>query len=827
MELNLDAVAAELFGKLRTRFPDVSLGDENSAITNKPKQARFFDFGYKANGVELGRVTIQIKNDSEDDTEKQGFYVIFSPRMLTGQNKVVLDNWYTFLRSLRQFARRNGFDNFDTREIDKDNLEKRDYSYLAKNTGEIKMAESKLYGTNRTSWQDIGNAKIVIKHSQPINIDLPQGRSLNIESIYIENVEGERFKFAGSLGAARAMARHVSEGGNTFDEIGKHIYRLSEELGKLRHFKNYVQRHAPISEAFNDLTTRVLDRIENIKNELHNIKTQSGYTDFKTNYQPPQAKEIPSELVNDWVDKLTLRTFNEELKDVFPFLYNLVEGPIETLDFSDIANEQQDVDNADLVKTEAPEFDEYTKNLENINPEFARNPFEETVRKLISKGATPVTEFVHNGETLILADVMHEAGLRFEDFFTLSEEQKKGLYYYVNKRKKAGTSRSKNHPKAPSEQDWKNAAKTAKSEELDEGLGDTKTDILDTYKGYKFAVETQTEDDRYVKFYSAIGPDGKEHSLPKGTTVEQFKKFVDSKQGVAEGSGKNVVKSVKVGNFRHDLVDTGMGWQVRIYNGDELYDTGMSKNSEQKGLAALEDAVAYTEKQTRTKRQGVSEYGTHPSQRVDPRTGKKYVPPKSPLGKGVAEGSQPPVCKHCGKRQGEHQRGKCPKGTKTAVGYTDYGPTKFEPKEPKQQGVAEGKERCPQCGMTNCTCAPGKCKCKPIAGWIPNKGFKKDIDEEDNVTAKKKDKPLPDTGNPMEDVKQFVESFFDYTTRKFPKGPTGVMIAVNEKFGDQAVQLAKEHMMNLIQGKEKVEIQAENSELANVLKLAGLAKINQ
>jgi hypothetical protein len=40
--------------------------------------------------------------------------------------------------------------------------------------------------------------------------------------------------------------------------------------------------------------------------------------------------------------------------------------------------------------------------------------------------------------------------------------------------------------------------------------------------------------------------------------------------------------------------------------------------------------------------QGVAEegYGTHPSQRVDPRTGKRYVPPKSPLGKGVAEGSE-------------------------------------------------------------------------------------------------------------------------------------------------------------------------------------------
>lgn len=44
----------------------------------------------------------------------------------------------------------------------------------------------------------------------------------------------------------------------------------------------------------------------------------------------------------------------------------------------------------------------------------------------------------------------------------------------------------------------------------------------------------------------------------------------------------------------------------------------------------------------KVREQGVAEegYGTHPSQRVDPRTGKKYVPPKSPLGKGVAEGKE-------------------------------------------------------------------------------------------------------------------------------------------------------------------------------------------
>lgn len=50
-------------------------------------------------------------------------------------------------------------------------------------------------------------------------------------------------------------------------------------------------------------------------------------------------------------------------------------------------------------------------------------------------------------------------------------EKSKGLYYNVNKRKKAGTSRKKGHPDAPTEKDWKNAAKTAK-ESTNEGLAE-------------------------------------------------------------------------------------------------------------------------------------------------------------------------------------------------------------------------------------------------------------------------------------------------------------------------------------------------------------------
>jgi hypothetical protein len=41
---------------------------------------------------------------------------------------------------------------------------------------------------------------------------------------------------------------------------------------------------------------------------------------------------------------------------------------------------------------------------------------------------------------------------------------------------------------------------------------------------------------------------------------------------------------------------------------------------------------------------------------------------------------------------------------------------------------SQGK-RCRQCGMINCKCPGDSCKCKPIAGWVPGKGFKKARDE--------------------------------------------------------------------------------------------------
>jgi hypothetical protein len=49
------------------------------------------------------------------------------------------------------------------------------------------------------------------------------------------------------------------------------------------------------------------------------------------------------------------------------------------------------------------------------------------------------------------------------------------------------------------------------------------------------------------------------------------------------------------------------------------------------------------------------------------------------------------------------------------------------------ESVNEDGKRCMQCGMINCACPGDSCKCKPIKGWVPGKGFAKAMDEAANA----------------------------------------------------------------------------------------------
>jgi len=324
MDKNLSPIADELFGKIRTQFPKIQLGDANSKVTDRPEDARFFEFDFVKRGVNLGSISVNI---SEDD----GMIVMYSNEITDGQPDGVARQWYNFLRELREFAKQNMM-SFAIRDTAKSNLDKRDYQHLANNNGEGSMTESKLWGTSKTSYQQMGEAKLIVRHTQPVNYAHAAGRTLHIESIHVENSQGERFKYpVKHLNGARALATHVAHGGTPYDGIGQHITGLSEELNKLRMFKGYVDRNSMVSEAMGNIQTKVYERIDQVKKEIRSLQNQSYYESFAESFTVNEAQEIPEDVVNDWIDRLTIRSFNEELKNVFPYIYKLVGEEVDVI----------------------------------------------------------------------------------------------------------------------------------------------------------------------------------------------------------------------------------------------------------------------------------------------------------------------------------------------------------------------------------------------------------------------------------------------------------------------------------------------------------------
>jgi len=104
------------------------------------------------------------------------------------------------------------------------------------------------------------------------------------------------------------------------------------------------------------------------------------------------------------------------------------------------------------------------------------------------------------------------------------------------------------------------------------------------------------------------------------------------------------------------------------------------------------------------------------------------------------------VCEDCGMCQTHGSLNEIKKGEKDSNGYTRCWPGKHaegtktgknggqvrncQPNESIEESNESG-DRCRQCGMINCKCPGDSCKCKPIAGWIPNKGFRKAAEQVD------------------------------------------------------------------------------------------------
>jgi len=337
-------ISTDLFYKIRSRFTGLKLGEATGQITINPESARFFDFDYTENDKNIGHVSISL-------AEPNSMKVYFSSGITEGMDTDQKDNWYGFLKELRMFAKRRLLA-FDTRDIAKDNLDKRDYAFLSQHStpqsdndtitkpvGETVMNESNLYGTKTQSFQKLMDTRLIIKHSKKLADDFeqkPGDRSRNISALFVENQDGERFKYPFiHLAGARAMQRHVANGGLPYDAIGESLIKMSEEIAQLKSFTNYCVRNDLMNSDTNSIVERSKAQLDGLRERVAKLSKQAHYENYVAEFQAPEAVEVPDDVMEEYKEKFTVKNFKEDIANAFPIIYKLMKEE-ETVGYDDI-----------------------------------------------------------------------------------------------------------------------------------------------------------------------------------------------------------------------------------------------------------------------------------------------------------------------------------------------------------------------------------------------------------------------------------------------------------------------------------------------------------
>jgi hypothetical protein len=155
----------------------------------------------------------------------------------------------------------------------------------------------------------------MVQHHNTVDEDRQGSRSRDIKAIYIENSMGERFRFENNyLPGARAMARHISNGGYQNDQQGEHISEIMAEMSELKGFVRGVKRDDYVSEDAQDVIEKATERYYGLKSTLESVSKQRGYINYFENFEPHEI-EVDENDVNQLRTRLTREVFDTRLEN--------------------------------------------------------------------------------------------------------------------------------------------------------------------------------------------------------------------------------------------------------------------------------------------------------------------------------------------------------------------------------------------------------------------------------------------------------------------------------------------------------------------------------
>ena len=349
--IQIEKIAENLFDKIRSRFDGVSIGDENAKATLDPEKARFFNFDFSVDGENYGNVTLSL-------VDEQNLKVYFDKEMDAAMSEEHEQNWFTFLKNLRLFAKRNLL-SFDVRDIAKSGLNLKDLRHANKDAqvldkDDITVTESKLYGTSRSSYESLGNdVRIIARHKNRIVDDTkPGARSRNIQAFYIENSMGERFRCpeGTTFNGARAIARHAKSGGALHDEFGQHITKIISEMNSLKTFVRNMRGRQFEDTETGAMVETAIDHYGKLHRDLFTIRSQRGYDQYRALWQPEELEEDDIDM-DSLRERFVRRVFDDRLLAALPIVHRAYKTRKDAVgdEFESWANSMVDEDSTNPI----------------------------------------------------------------------------------------------------------------------------------------------------------------------------------------------------------------------------------------------------------------------------------------------------------------------------------------------------------------------------------------------------------------------------------------------------------------------------------------------
>jgi hypothetical protein len=308
----IENLSQDLADLLATKNFEVKYTD-GQGQDSAPAEAKTFAFDWIASsGKNYGTVVIVLG----DESDLQMFFGDNLGRTMEDpQDKL---DWLGserhlgFLEEISKFATSHGLGTFSPKDINQ-------LKHTMQGMAAIKEGLFEgYYGTRKISYVgEQTEARMVIKHNRMIGED--DKRYRYVESLFIETVDGERFKLPFvKLSGGRAMLEHVKQGGRPYDIRGQHINEIVTEMAVLSRFNRASQQRV-----FEGITQELVETAHHyyseLRGNLQHMATGRGYNQYFESWTPADIGDETA-LVEDLKTMFIEQTLDARIEAALPTL---------------------------------------------------------------------------------------------------------------------------------------------------------------------------------------------------------------------------------------------------------------------------------------------------------------------------------------------------------------------------------------------------------------------------------------------------------------------------------------------------------------------------